>query len=122
VIGTQLVVALAVASSACITPEQGIRATAAVDAAMFACDYAQTMAVSHDGRWDVTEREGDPLLGHEPSAMRLTTTLVGNLAITALAALAPMPRWMRATALGFIAGDETRTLASNWKYEPRCGL
>lgn len=107
--------------SACTTGG-GIRAVAAADAAMFACDYAQTMKISHGGRWDVTEREGDPLLGGEPSAARLTATLVGNLAITAVAAFAPVPRWMRATALGFIAGDEARTISSNWKYEPACGI
>jgi hypothetical protein len=112
----------ATALAACATPTGGIRAAAAIDAAMFACDYAQTMAVSHGGRWDVMEHEADPLLGREPSAARLTAGLVTNLAITAVAAFAPVPTWMRGAALGVIAGDEAHTVASNWQYEPSCGL
>lgn len=102
------------------TANRAIGALMLADTALFACDAHQTDVASNGGAWGNGLAEADPVQGSAPSSDRIYELMALNIGVAAAIAVAPIPKWVRITALTLIGLHITNTVNNNRRYVGSC--
>lgn len=118
---TKTLLVLALILTGC-TANRAIGVLTVADTALFACDATQTYTASNGGSWNNGLTEGDAVQGNAPSGGRMYGLMALNVGVAAAIAVAPIPKWIRITALTVIGLHVANTVNNNRRYVGGCGL